>query len=69
VSDGPVFSARDLAHCASREVKQRTYVYPRLVYQGRLKAAEAERQIAMMQRIADDYEAKAKADELAERLL
>lgn len=65
----PTFSNRDLAACAEREVKQREHVYPRLIYQGRLKTHDAERQIAMMREIARILRTLAAADELTERLL
>lgn len=63
------FTNRELAHCAAREVKQREHVYPRLIYQGRLKAHEAERQIAMMRTIAEILALQADLDEEQERLL
>lgn len=41
---------------ARRELRQRRRVYPRLVQQGKLTRADADRQIAIMEAIAADYE-------------
>lgn len=49
------FTDKDKHDAAVREVKQRKRVYPRLVGDGRMSQAEADRQIAIMQAIADDY--------------
>lgn len=38
-----------------REIRQRQRVYPRLVAAGKLSQADADRQIAIMREIADDY--------------
>ena len=57
------------AECAEREVKQRQRAYARWVSQGRMAQAFADRQIAVMQSIANDYRAKADADDQAARLL
>jgi hypothetical protein len=50
------FTAQDLAECAHREVAQRLRVYPRMVERGTMRMAEADRQIAMMRQIAEDYQ-------------
>lgn len=60
---------KDKAECAEREVKQRQRVYSRWVAEGRLTQAFADRQIAVMQAIAEDYRVKADADDSAGRLL
>lgn len=60
---------KDKAQCAEREVKQRQRVYSRWVADGRMAQAFADRQIAVMQAIAEDYRAKADADDQAGRLL
>lgn len=39
-----------------REIKMRERVYPRWVAEGRMKADQAEREIAVMKAIAEDYE-------------
>lgn len=54
---------------AQREVQQRQRVYRRLVENGKMKQADADRQIAIMQAIADDYTAKAIEEDKATRLL
>ncbi|NTS30709.1 hypothetical protein HQ945_05535 [Phyllobacterium sp. BT25] len=59
---------KDKAGCAEREVKQRQRVYSRWVADGRRAQAFADRQIAVMQAIAEDYRAKADADDQAGRL-
>jgi hypothetical protein len=63
------FSAREKADCAQREVKQRKRVYGRLVGEGRMKGAEADRQIALMEEIAAEYGAIADAQDAQGRLL
>jgi hypothetical protein len=63
------FTARQKQQAAAREVSQRQRVYPRLVDAGRLKHAEAERQIAVMQSIEADYRKLAEAEDAAGRLL
>lgn len=60
---------REKASCAKREVGQRKYVYGRRVEAGTMKKVAADREIAVMQAIADDYEALAQADEAKGRLL
>lgn len=57
------FSARDLCNEAGRELAQRGRVYARLVAQNKLTQKAADRQIAMMQQIRDEYDAKATAEE------
>ena len=63
------FTARQKQQAAAREVAQRQRVYPRLVEAGRLKHAEAERQIAIMQSIEADYRKLAEAEDAAGRLI
>ena len=48
-----MFSQKQLIDCASREVKQRLRVYPRLVEGQRMTQADADHQIAMMRAIID----------------
>jgi hypothetical protein len=62
-------TAREKADCAWREVRKRQQVYPRLVLQKRMTQIGADRQIAVMQEIARDYERLAEADAQEERLL
>jgi hypothetical protein len=59
---------KDKAECAEREVKQRRYVYPRRVGEGKMTQALADRQIAIMEAIAADYRSLADADDRAGRL-
>ncbi len=42
---------KDLAACANRELALRRKVYPRFIEQGKMKRAEADREIALMQAI------------------
>ena len=62
------FTAREKADCAEREVKQRAYVYPRRVADGKMTQALADKQIAMMTEIATEYGAAADAEEAQGRL-
>lgn len=64
-----VFTNADLAECAEREAKQRRRVYVRLVENGKLTQRFADRQIAMMDRIARDYRIKAAAEPPAGAML
>ncbi len=48
-------SDQDKLECAQREIKQRRRVYARLVANGRMKQAAADREIAVMEAIAEDY--------------
>jgi hypothetical protein len=41
--------------CAEREVKQRKYVYPRLVQNERMTQQKANREVEIMEAIAADY--------------
>jgi hypothetical protein len=58
------FTDAEKLEAAEREVKQRQRVYPRWVADGRLSQAFADRQLALMRAIADDYRAKAKTPDL-----
>lgn len=53
----PAGDAEKLA-ALEREVRMRQRDYPRLVGQGKMTAAEAGRQIAVIAAIADDYRAR-----------
>jgi len=64
-----MFSYREKANCAKREVEQRRFVYERAVKTGRMKEGFAQRQIALMEEIADDYEKLADEEDAKERLL
>jgi hypothetical protein len=58
-----MFTAKEKAACAEREVKMRERVYPRWVAEGRVSQAAANVQLAIMQEIADEYRAKAETEE------
>jgi hypothetical protein len=60
------FTAAELAKEAEREAKYRRWVYARLVSDGRMRAAEAERRISMMETIAERLR---KEEKEKERLL
>jgi hypothetical protein len=64
-----MFTARDKATEARREVGYRRRVYARLVGEGKMKGHDADRQIAIMEAIAADYAVLAEAEEKKERLL
>lgn len=49
------FTNSDKFECLQREIKMRKRVFPRRVQQGKMKQAEADREIACMEAIAEDY--------------
>lgn len=52
----PDITIADKRREAERELAMRRRVYPRMVETGRIKKHEAERQIAVMEAIAEDYQ-------------
>jgi hypothetical protein len=54
-----------LAEC-ERELKQRHWVYPKLIRAGKLRPETASRQIQIMNEIAEDYRRKVNAGPLFE---
>lgn len=64
-----MYSAKEKAAEARREVGYRRHVYPRRVDDGKMRAAESDRRIAIMQEIAEDYAAQAEKEDAAGRLL
>jgi len=52
---GRLMTEHDKHACAVREAKMRRRVYPRWVAQGRMTQEQAEREIATMEAIAEDY--------------
>ena len=60
----PTFTFQELAACARGEVKQRHRVYDRLVAEGKMTRAKADREIAMMARIADILDGQAAQERL-----
>lgn len=65
----PAFTAAEKALCAKREANLRQRVYSRQVAQGRMTAARAKREIALMSEIAVDYQARARTEDAPEDLL
>lgn len=64
-----VITAREKFECAERELKQRKYVYPRRVADGKMTQDFANKQINLMEAIATDYRVLAEAEDAAGRLL
>jgi hypothetical protein len=58
------FTFTELAACAQREVKQRKRVYARRVQQRDMTQDFADREIGMMQAIADHFDELAKKERL-----
>ena len=58
------FTARQKMQAAQRESGYRGYVYPKRVAAGKMKQADADRQIAIMDEIAADYGALAEKERL-----
>lgn len=63
------FTDQEKAACARREVGQRRRVYGRQVLLGRMTQEKADREIALMEAIAAEYEARAEAEAAKGRLL
>lgn len=63
------FTNRQKMQCAQREVSQRMWVYKNRVSAGKMTQAAADTEIALMQEIALDYGALAKADDEKGRLI
>lgn len=63
------FSARDKFACALREATMRGRVYPRWIESGKITKEKADRELAIMQTIAEDYRDAADREAKAERLL
>jgi hypothetical protein len=53
-----MFTDREKWQAAERELNMRRRVYPSWVASGRMTQQEADRQIALMDAISDDYQAK-----------
>lgn len=64
-----VFTNREKMREAQREIGQRQWVYPKRIDAGKLKQADADRQIAIMREIAEEYRAAAEQEDKAGRLL
>lgn len=63
------FTDRELCSECERELAQRRRVYSRLVEQKKMKQEAADRQLAMMKQIRDEYHERATAEEQRGRLL
>ena len=64
-----MFTAKQKADEARREVGYRQFVYSKKVGEGKMTKKDAERRIAIMQEISDDYAVQAEKEEAAGRLL
>ena len=58
------FTAQDKLTCAVREVGWRQRVYPNRVDTGRMTQKQADREIAMMRAIAEDYQKLVESERL-----
>jgi hypothetical protein len=50
-----MITVREKADCAARALKERRFVYPRLVREERMAKEVADREIAIMEAIVEDY--------------
>jgi hypothetical protein len=64
-----MFTNREKATEAKREIAARQWVYKNRVASGKLTQAKSDKQIALMQEIMEDYEKLAEAEEAAGRLI
>jgi hypothetical protein len=64
-----MYTAREKATEAKRELGYREFVYRKMVLDRRLKPDQADYRIALMKEIAADYTGLAEAEEATERLL
>jgi hypothetical protein len=51
-----IITATDKLHCAERELKYRQRVYERLVERGTMTKRQCDRELELMQAIAEDYQ-------------
>jgi hypothetical protein len=63
-NNAPAFTAAEKHRAAQREVELRKAIYPNRVMHGAMSQREADRQIAIMQAIADDYAKLAERERL-----
>ncbi|WP_426163012.1 hypothetical protein [Sandarakinorhabdus sp. DWP1-3-1] len=56
------FTAQDKRDSAIREANMRRRVYPRWVENGKMRQASADREIALMEAIAEDYKLEAEKE-------
>jgi hypothetical protein len=64
-----MFTNREKNKEALREVDYRRFVYSKRIGDGKMTQADADRKIAKMVEIAEDYRKLAEADEMEDRLL
>lgn len=64
MAEAPKFTNAEMAEAARREVGQRQRVYARLVENGKMSRPFADRQVAIMEAIAETLEGLAKGDRL-----
>lgn len=58
------FTAKQKLACVARELAMRRRAYPRFVENGRMDASEAQREIAVMEAIVQDYQAAVRTPDL-----
>ena len=58
------FSATEKHREVCRELDKRRYVYPKLVANGKLTQRTADRQIAVMEQVAEEYRVLAEKEKL-----
>jgi hypothetical protein len=58
------FTAEEKWKCAERECKMRIYVYSNRVFAGSMTKEKADREIALMSSIAEDYRSLAEKERL-----
>jgi hypothetical protein len=63
------FTARDKRIAAEQEVRWRLYVYPKRVAAGKMQQKSADRNVALMKAIAEDYRKLEAEEEAKGRLL
>jgi hypothetical protein len=51
----PPITLAEKLHCVARELAMRRRVYPRLVFQGKMKEEKADHETEVMQAIVEDY--------------
>jgi hypothetical protein len=69
MNPSPSFTTAEKHREARREVHYRKRVYARMVADGRMKKADADRFIDLMRAIEQDYAERAEYESVAERLI
>lgn len=65
----PQYSVDDQLACLERELRLRKRVYPGRIANGRMSAAQARHELAVMESLVREYRGKAQAQQQQERLL